>query len=127
MRPRRTAGWSRATSSASSCCGRRPPGRRSTMADSPYPELKKSHTMARTGRPWTDVKPPPAAPVWRVIQGFADYWVLVAAIELGVFDALDSREPRSAGDLSATVGSEPSRTAALLDALVAMGFVEEAG
>ena len=30
------------------------------MADSPYPELKKSHTMARTGRPWTDVKPPAA-------------------------------------------------------------------
>src|SRR6478735_4486044 len=97
------------------------------MADSPYPELKKSHTMARTGRPWTDVKPPPAAPVWRVIQGFADYWVLVAAIELGLFDALDPAggTPRSRHHVAAALGTDPSRTAALLDALVAMGFVEE--
>jgi ubiquinone/menaquinone biosynthesis C-methylase UbiE len=97
------------------------------MADSPYPELKKSHTMARTGRPWTDVKPPPAAPVWRVIQGFADYWVLVAAIELGMFDALEpsAGTPRASDDIAAALGLDPSRTEALLDALVAMGFVEE--
>ena len=29
--------------------------------DAAYPELKKSHTMARAGRPYTDVKPPAAA------------------------------------------------------------------
>ena len=28
------------------------------MADSPYPELKKTHTMAHVGRPFTDYKPP---------------------------------------------------------------------
>ena len=38
-------------------------------ADSPYPELKKTHTMAHTGRPWRDYKPPPSAPVWAIIQG----------------------------------------------------------
>jgi hypothetical protein len=99
------------------------------MADSPYPELKKSHTMARTGRPWTDVKPPPAAPVWRVIQGFADYWVLVAALELGVFDALEpaSGTPRRAAEIAAELDTDPPRTEALLGALVAMGFVEEVG
>ena len=37
--------------------------------DAPYPELKKSHTMANQGRPWTDYKPPPAAPVWAAIEG----------------------------------------------------------
>ena len=45
------------------------------MADSPYPELKKTHTMAHTGRPWRDHKPPPSAPVWAIIQGFGSYWV----------------------------------------------------
>jgi ubiquinone/menaquinone biosynthesis C-methylase UbiE len=97
------------------------------MADSPYPELKKSHTMARTGRPWTDVKPPPAAPVWKVIQGFADYWVLVAALELGVFDVLEpaSGTGRAAADVAAALDTDPPRTEALLAALVAMGFVEE--
>ena len=37
--------------------------------DAPYPELKKTHTMARRGRPWRDYKPPPSGPVWAVIQG----------------------------------------------------------
>ena len=45
--------------------------------DSPFPELKKTHTMARQGRPWRDRKPPPSAPVWAVIQGFGAYWALV--------------------------------------------------
>ena len=56
--------------------------------DAPYPELKKTHTMAHSGRPFTDVKPPPAAPVWAAIEGLARYHVLLAAIELGVFDAV---------------------------------------
>ncbi len=63
------------------------------MADSPYPELKKTHTMAHTGRPWRDHKPPPSAPVWAIIQGFGSYWVLVAALDLGVFDGLQRTGP----------------------------------
>ena len=42
------------------------------MTDSPYPEIKKTHTMAHTGRPWRDRKPPPSAGVWSVIQGFGN-------------------------------------------------------
>ncbi len=99
------------------------------MADSPYPELKRTHTMARSGRPWRDVKPPPAAPVWAVIQGFADYWVLVAALDLGVFDALARREQAGEGpaDLEAiaeAVGGELRPLGALVDALVALAFLE---
>ena len=56
--------------------------------DPPYPELKKTHTMARTGRPWTDRRPPASAPVWAAIEGLGRYYALVAALELGVFDAL---------------------------------------
>ncbi len=79
---------------------------------------KKSHTMAHAGRPWRDYKPPPSAPVWALIQGFGSYWALVAAIELGVFDALED---------CAVVGRPRSPTRAarrrphlehLLDALV---------
>ena len=99
------------------------------MADAPYPELKKTHTMARTGRPWRDHKPPAAAPVWAVIQGFVDYWVLVAAIELGLFDALARAARSGAGavsvdDVADALGTSPPHTGALLDAHVALGFVE---
>ena len=52
--------------------------------DAPYPELKKTHTMAHVGRPFTDYKPPPAAPVWAAIEGLGRYHVLLAALELGV-------------------------------------------
>ena len=58
-------------------------------ADSPYPELKKTHTMAHAGRPWRDYKPPPSGPVWSVINAGNTYWMLIAAIDLGVFDAME--------------------------------------
>ena len=45
--------------------------------------------MAHTGRPYTDYKPPAAAPVWAVIEGLGRYHVLLAALELGVFETLD--------------------------------------
>ena len=45
--------------------------------------------MAHVGRPFTDYKPPAAAPVWAVIEGLGRYHVLLAALELGVFEALD--------------------------------------
>ena len=84
------------------------------MADSPYPELKKTHTMARMGRPWTDVKPPPLAPVWNVIFGLGAYWMLVAAIEVGLFEALSAHGPLDpgelAGHLEASLDTEQSFT-----------------
>ena len=45
--------------------------------------------MAHVGRPFTDYKPPAAAPVWAVIEGLGRYHVLLAALELGVFEELD--------------------------------------
>ena len=36
--------------------------------DAPYPELKKTHTVAHVGRPFTDYKPPAAAPVPRAAR-----------------------------------------------------------
>ena len=92
--------------------------------DAPYPEPKAIHTMARTGRPWTDRKPPPAAPIWDVIEGFSRFHVLVSAIELGVFDALESTGAVTAGDLAAQLGASPRHLDALLEALAGMAFVE---
>lgn len=94
------------------------------MADAPYPELKKTHTMARVGRPWHDTKPPPAAGVWSVIQGYVNYWALVAAVELGVFDAVGRCGSLTADALAAELGTDPGRTADLADALVVLGFLE---
>ena len=60
------------------------------MVDAPYPELKKTHTLARKGRPWTDYKPPPSAPIWGVIEGLGSYYILLDAIELNILDTLKS-------------------------------------
>lgn len=95
--------------------------------DSPYPELKKTWTMARTGRPWTDTKPPPAAPVWAAIEGFARYHTLVAAIELEVFDTLAGRGPSTAEELADALNSSPPHLRTVLDALVAMGLLDQWG
>ena len=66
--------------------------------DPPYPELKKSHTMAHKGRPWTDYKPPTSAPVWASIEGLGRYYILLAALELDV-----THRP-------STLGGRPSAT-----------------
>ena len=97
------------------------------MADSPFPELKKTHTMARGGRPWRDHKPPPSAPVWGIIQGFGSYWMLVAAIELGVFDVIESGGPVAADPLARQLDVSASHLAHLLDALVSFGFLDQVG
>lgn len=94
------------------------------MADSPYPELKRTHTMARTGRPWRDHKPPPSAPVWAIIQGFGSYWALVAAIELGVFDTLQRTGPASVDEVAGELDVSTVHLAHLLDALATFGFLE---
>ena len=93
--------------------------------DTPYPELKKSHTMARTGRPFTDVKPPPAAPVWAAIEGLARYHVLLAAIELGVFDAARDAGCAQAGELAERLGVSAPHLASLLDGVVALGLLDK--
>ncbi|MGH9211966.1 MAG: methyltransferase family protein [Acidimicrobiales bacterium] len=93
--------------------------------DPPYPELKKSHIPERVGRPWRDVRPPPAAPVWAVIQGYASYSALVAAVELGVFDALATAGPSTVEDLAPTLEASSPHLAALLDGLVALGLLEQ--
>ena len=95
--------------------------------DAPYPEPKATHTMARTGRPWTDRKPPPAAPIWDVIEGFGRFHVLVSAVELGVFDVLESTGAVTVDDLAARVGASPRHLHALLQALAGMAFVERRG
>jgi len=92
--------------------------------DSPYPELKKTHTMARTGRPWTDYKPPAAAPVWAVIEGYGRFHVLVSALELGVFDVLDRLGPSTPDELAAEVGASSPHLATLLEGVVATGLLD---
>ena len=104
------------------------------MADSPYPELKKSHVPERVGRPWTDYKPPPSTPVWAVISGFGSFHVLVAALELGVFDALSDRGAHpgippevTASELASELGVSAPHLEALLDSLAVLGLLERVG
>ncbi len=93
--------------------------------DSPYPELKKSHTMAHRGRPWRDFKPPPSGPVWAVIQGVGSYWMLVAAIELGVFDAIERLGPAPVGPLADDLSASSVHLQHLCDAMVSFGFLDQ--
>ena len=95
--------------------------------DAPYPELKKTHTMAHSGRPFTDFKPPPAAPVWAAIEGLARYHVLLAAIELGVFDAARDAGSASADELADRLGVSSPHLASLLDGVVALGLLDKLG
>ena len=93
--------------------------------DSPYPELKKGHTMARVGRPWRDVKPPPSAPVWAIIQGVGAYWTVVAAIDLGVFDAIEELGPTAIEAVAATLEVSAPHLQHLCDALVTSGLLDQ--
>lgn len=93
--------------------------------DSPFPELKKTHTMARQGRPWRDRKPPPSAPVWAVIQGFGAYWALVAAVDLGLFDAVERLAPCAVEPLAQELGVSAAHLARLADAMVTCGFLDQ--
>ena len=93
--------------------------------DAAYPELKKSHTMARQGRPWRDYKPPPSGPVWAAIQAGNTYWSLVAAVDLGVFDALGEKAPVAAAELADDLGVSAPHLQHLLDCMVTLGFLEQ--
>ena len=93
--------------------------------DSPFPELKKTHTMSRIGRPWRDIKPPPSAPVWAVVQGFASYWALVAAIDLGVFDAVERLGSADSATLAEELGVSALHLRHMCDVLVTLDFLDQ--
>lgn len=93
--------------------------------DAPYPELKKTHTMAHKGRPWTDYKPPAAAPVWAAIEGLGRYYILLAALELDVFDTLGRTGPTSVADLAAHLDVSEPHLGSLLDGVVALGLLDQ--
>ena len=93
--------------------------------DPPYPELKKTHTMAHTGRPWTDFKPPAAAPVWAAIEGLGRYYVLLAALELDVFDTLQRTGPVEVDTLAAEMELPVDHLRSLLDGVVAQGLLDQ--
>jgi len=62
--------------------------------------------------------------VWQIINGFAGYWTVVAAVQLGLFDAL-AAGPRPAGALLADCPPETvARVAVLADALVALELLD---
>ncbi|MFT7650691.1 MAG: hypothetical protein ACI8Y4_005465, partial [Candidatus Poriferisodalaceae bacterium] len=93
--------------------------------DAPYPEIKKTHTMAHAGRPWTDYKPPPAAPVWAAIEGLGRYYILLAALELDVFDTLQRLGPSSVEDIAVALDASVDHVRALLDGVVALELLDQ--
>ena len=95
------------------------------MADSPYPELKKTHTPAHIGTPWRDYKPPPSSTVWNIIQGFGNYWVLVAALELDIFDTIGAGRAVEVDELAGELGYPVAHLRQLLDGLVALGVLDQ--
>ena len=93
--------------------------------DPPYPELKKSHTMAHKGRPWTDYKPPAAAPVWASIEGLGRYYILLAALDLDVFDTLQRLGPVPVETLADELDCPVDHLRSLLDGVVAQGLLDQ--
>lgn len=93
--------------------------------DAPYPELKKTHTMAHVGRPYTDYKPPAAAPVWAAIEGLARYHVLVAALELDLFDTMQRLGPSTVDAINTEVGASLEHLRTLLDSVVVLGMLDQ--
>ncbi len=93
--------------------------------DAPYPELKKTHTMAHVGRPWTDYKPPPAAPVWAAIEGLGRYYILLAAIELDVFDTLQRLGPSRVEVVAEALDAPVDHVRSLLDGVVALELLDQ--
>lgn len=89
----------------------------------PYPELKRGHTAARTGRPYHDYVPPTSAPVWDIIEGFGRFHTLTAALDLGVFEAL-ADAPMTTAELAAALGLDAGRLATIVDAVVSLGFLD---
>ncbi len=81
--------------------------------------------MAHTGRPWSDFKPPAAAPVWAAIEGLGRYYILVAALELDVFDTLEWTGPVRVEELAAKLDLPVDHLRSLLDGVVAQGLLDQ--
>ncbi len=79
--------------------------------------------MAHTGRPWRDYKPPPSGPVWSIIQGVGSYWTLAAAIELGVFDAIEATGPTRIESFAERLSVSATHLQHVCDTLVTFGFL----
>jgi hypothetical protein len=60
--------------------------------------------------------------VWRVIHGYTGYWVAVAGVKLGVFDAL-ADGPLDATDLAGRCGAAPRPVGVIADGLTAIGLL----
>jgi ubiquinone/menaquinone biosynthesis C-methylase UbiE len=93
--------------------------------DAPYPELKKTHTMAHKGRPWTDYKPPSSAPVWAAIEGLGRFYILLAALELDIFDTLQRLGPSTVGEVSVALEAPVDHVRSLLDGVVALTLLDQ--
>src|SRR5579885_2495113 len=64
------------------------------------------------------------APIWTIVRGFSAYWILMAAIELGVF-AILADGPSSLEALAVRCGAIPRRLLAILDVLTALGLLDK--
>ncbi len=81
--------------------------------------------MAHKGRPWTDYKPPTSAPVWAAIEGLARYYLLLAALELDVFDTLQRIGPSPVEEVADAIGAPVDHTRSLLDGVVALELLDQ--
>lgn len=81
--------------------------------------------MAHQGRPWTDYKPPSSAPVWAAIEGLGRYYILLAALELDVFDQLQRTGPTSVEAFAEELSVPVDHLRSLLDGVVALGLLDQ--
>ena len=81
--------------------------------------------MAHKGRPWTDYKPPSSAPVWAAVEGLGRYYILLAALELDVFDALQRMGPIKVEPFADALGVPVDHLRSLLDGVVALGLLDQ--
>ena len=72
----------------------------------------------------TGAAPVTPAPVWDVINGFAGYWALHAAVEFGVFDRLADGPADSAALAAATGVHDPADVTLLAQLLTAQGLLD---
>jgi hypothetical protein len=71
--------------------------------------------------------PPDPSPILQTAFAFWNAKVLLSAVELGVFDALDGGNRLTAAQLGETLKLHPRGTFDFFDALVAMGFLAREG
>ena len=96
--------------------------------DAPYPELKKTHTMARSGRPYTDVKPAAGgAGVGgdrRTRRATTCCWRRSSSTCSTPWARAARRRPAA---LAERLGVSAPHLASLLDGVVALGLLDKVG